>query len=138
MNKTFINFELTTKEQSIKLKEFGLIQNRSLFYYNPNQLLPIPCTEANDKVDIAAFTSSQLGYFIPDEVIRNDKTFVIEMKRNKAIISFNGDELQTIEGISEVDIRSKLLLVLLEAKLLSIDDINKKAIEFGYNYRVPF
>lgn len=136
--KTFINFEITNKELSLKLKTAGLRADRSLFYYTDRQLLPVSCKEADTSVDIPTFTTAQLGALLPDTITKNDKVYTITVLRSAATISYLGKELQTVTGETEVEVRAKMLLLLLEATLLDYEDINKQLNEFGYDYIVPF
>jgi hypothetical protein len=92
-------------KQGKKLKELGVIQSSEFAYYHEKYLRYDEGPHTDPEKTCCAWTSGELGVMIPKEILYAPCSFT---------------------NVNEAIARADLLIYLLENKLISVEEVNKK------------
>lgn len=120
-----IERELTSYKTSEKLKELGIVQHKSQFYYVQN---PDPDKKSfihygiwvGEGEQIAAFLSSELGRMLPPFV----STY--RTRQGKYWSHEHYEDGENTEKATEVESKADILIMLINKRIVTVEEINRR------------
>lgn len=133
-----LKWQVCNLELAKKLKELG-VKQESLWYWDFSDYKVYKEIGLINKYDmeitnnhISAFTCAELGEMLPDEIWTGNQYFITTYKRNDTYyVSYRYEDdidsgiLIITEAKTEADARAKMLIYLLENKLITNDPKRK-------------
>lgn len=128
-------WQVCTPEQAEKLKELGVIQNQTCFYFQHGLLQYVPQHFKVEALDaFAAYTSTELGIMLPYyyQTTRIASGNFLKNTEFPMWYCKNGwsEEAQILTGdvfgCTEATVRAGMLISLLSKKLIDVRDVNSR------------